>query len=208
MAVPTKTTRLDAVNRMLSAIGIARVDTIPDANRQDVQEAEAVLDEETINVLQEGWEFNSEAEVELELDGASEIGVPDEVIQIQVPFGRHMKKITTRLKGASEKLYDKTNHTFTFTHNVDADVVYLQDFDFLPQSARWYIMIKAVRKFAHNMLEGAEAIDSFTEEDEAKARAALLEHEGEAGQHNIFNSYDTYQIIARRGGHYGDNWWL
>jgi len=197
MADPVPTTRLEAVNRMISTIGVTRVSSIPLPDREDVNEAEAVLAEALRAVQIQGWEFNTDDEYELALV-AGKIAVPTNAAQVAVPFYRHQKHITQRSDSGTMRLYDKTNKTFTFTHAVKADIVWMFEFEDLPQVARWYITIRATREYVDRMLAGGEgAIGNFTEQDERLAYADLLDAETDAGDYSIFDNYNAFFTLNR-----------
>lgn len=187
------TTRLEAVNRMLSNIGYARVGSLPQSEREDVDEAEATLDEVTREVLTQGWNFNRDDNYELTPNGSNEIVVAATVARIKVPPIRHGKRIAHR----DGKLYDRENNTFEFTHPVRADIVWLLAFDKIPQSARWYITVKAARQFANRMLAGEPGISEFSEADERDALAVLKDDEGESAYHSMFDSPDIAFTVIR-----------
>ena len=59
----TPTTELQAVNTMLSAIGEAPVNSISGTNNVDVSVAKNILDETSLSIQSEGWNFNTEYNV-------------------------------------------------------------------------------------------------------------------------------------------------
>jgi hypothetical protein len=207
MANPTNTSKLEAVNRMLSTIGIARVTSIPQTSREDVTEAIAILDEVTREVQKDGWEFNQDYEYPL-LPTGNKFTIPTNALQ--VTFSRAVypsanrpgPRFTTREDGGVLTVWDKDNLTFTITDltSIMVDVVWAFEFADLPEAARWYITIRAARQFANVMLSGQETIRGFTERDELQALTALKEAEGEVADYSIFDSYDMAFILDREGG--------
>jgi hypothetical protein len=210
MANPTNTTELEAVNRMLSTIGIARVTSITNTAadaREDIQEALAILGEVTREVQKEGWEFNTDREWSL-TPTANKFPVP--VNAMQVTFPRRLypsgkgpgPRFTVRDDAGTRTVWDKDAHTFTITDltEIKVDIVRSHEFIDLPEAARWYILIRAARQFANVMLSGQETIRGFTERDELQALAALKEAEGEVADYSIFDSYDMAFILDREGG--------
>jgi len=74
-----KATKLQAVNTIISNIGQAPVTNLESGNPL-VEMAEQILDEITIAVLAEGWEYNTERGYPFTPDSANEIVVPDNVL--------------------------------------------------------------------------------------------------------------------------------
>jgi hypothetical protein len=207
MANPVNTTKLEAVNRMLSTIGIARVTSIPQTSREDVSEAIAILDEVTREVLKEGWEFNQDHEYPL-TPSANTFAIPTNALQVTFPRAlypsgkRPGPRFTTRETGGVMKVYDKDERTFTITHltEIKVDVVWGFEFEDLPEAARWYITIRSARQYANVMLSGQESIRGFTERDEFQARTALKEAEGEVADYSVFDNHTMQFILNREGG--------
>ena len=93
---------------------------------------------------------------------------------------------------------DRKNHTFEFEADLKSTVVFLRDFDEIPEPARRYITIKASRVFVDRLV-GDEGLRSFSQQDEVRARAILMETDLENGDHNLLRGdpsltsvFDTY----------------
>lgn len=204
MADPTPTTRLQAVNRMLSVIGISRLANLDATDREDQNEAEAILDEVTAEVQASGWEFNQDHEWSL-TPTANKFAVPSNALQVTFPrelyasSKRPGPRFTVRDDSGTLRVWDKDNLTFEITDQDEllVDITWGFEFTELPQAARWYITVRAARQFAARMLAGQETIGNFTEEDEARALLALQEAEGEVASYTIFDSYDMSFIVNR-----------
>ena len=76
--------------------------------------------------------------------------------------------------------------------------MFLRDFDEIPEPARRYITIKASRVFVDRLV-GDEGLRSFSQQDEVRARAILMETDLENGDHNLLRGdpsltsvFDTY----------------
>ena len=94
------------------------------------------------------------------------------------------------------RLYDRITNSFVFTDDIVTDVVVLLDFDGLPEVARRYITLRASRKFQENLL-GSQTLSQLQADEEQSAFIALLQSEGEIGDYNIFDHYDTYRHVDR-----------
>ncbi|CAB4140418.1 tail tubular protein A [uncultured Caudovirales phage] len=188
------TTKLQAVNTMLSTIGSAPVNTITGANSADVALAVQILDETSLAVQSEGWHWNTDRDVPFTPDQATKyITVPANAIMVDVDSPNNLK-VDVILRG--QLLYDLKTRSHVFEEAVKATVVYALDWDFIPQAARYYINIKASRIFQDRMV-GSEKHHTFTLRDEIMALSKLREYEGETADRTIFDNYDTFRVIAR-----------
>ena len=77
-------------------------------------------------------------------------------------------------------------------------VVYFRDFDEIPEQARRYINIKAARVFVDRLV-GDQALRTYTEQDETRARTILTETDYANADHNLLRGdpsltsiFDTY----------------
>ena len=92
------------------------------------------------------------------------------------------------------KVYDKKNHTFTF-ENCDKlyfDMIWMLDFEDLPQAFKDYVTVRASRIASNRMVNNPQS-SKLIEQDEAGARALALEYETKQADHNIFNDYQYQQ---------------
>ena len=193
-------TELEAVNLMLEGVGESPVYQLTDTGIADVEIAISVLHNTSRNLQTRGWTFNSESDYPLTKDVDGYIFVPLNCLKVDA------YDPTVDVVWRGEKLYDKKNHTYIFEDDLKVEIVFFLPFEELPQAARTYIYILASRDFQKKVL-GSETITSFTKEDEEAARTLFLESEDDAGDFNIFQSYDTARPIMRnfnplpRGGY-------
>lgn len=179
----TLTTELDAVNTMLIGIGEAPINSLDTASTDDVAIAKKMLAELSREVQSDGWDFNSETEFPLTRNSSNEIVVPPNVLSLDVSdvmAGRY--DVTVR----GRKVYDKTNHTFTFTEDLKIDVVWLLDFEDIPETARRYIALAAAERFQKRVL-GSTNVDRGLKEDLAMAQAIFMGDEGKRADDNILS---------------------
>lgn len=195
-----KTTKIDAVNRILSNIGQSPV-TVLDSGNPLVEMAELVLDEITSAVQSEGWIFNTEYSFPFTPDVNNNIVIPFDVLALD--SGPTSSAHNVIRKG---KLYDKYRHTYTFSDTQYLDVVWLFDFVDLPEAFREYVTIRSANVFAGRSVGSSEAV-SFGQREEVIARATALEYDTQQGDYNIFQdkngltTIDTYRptsTIIRR----------
>ena len=189
----TKLNKLAAVNIVLSNIGQAPV-TVVDNDNPMVVMASNAIDEVANSVQAEGWTFNTERAYPFTPQADKRIRIPENVLQFDAAY---FSTSETVLRGGY--LYDKRSHSFNFTEKVYLDVVWLVDFDDMPDAFKQYVSMRAANLFAGRSVGSAEAV-KFGEREEAQARAAMMEYETSQGDYNMLGSntnqnYPTYRPI-------------
>ena len=177
----SKTTKLQAVNQILSNIGQAPATTLNTTNPQ-VSLAEDLLDQVSTDVQSEGWVFNTERDYPFTPDtNTQEIAIPDNVLQVDHEWGTEYNVVIR-----NGKLYDRNEHTFQWDKQQKLKVTWLFDYADLPEAAKQYITIRAANLFAMRMT-GSTEVAKYSEREEMNARAALLEYECNQGDYNVFS---------------------
>jgi len=192
-----KTTKLQAVNQIISNIGQAPVTTLETTNPQ-VSLAEDLLDQVSIDVQSEGWVFNTERDYPFHPDvqNGNQIVIPDNVLQVDCPWGTDYNVVIRQ-----GKLYDRNAHSFTWPTTQYLKVTWVFDYEDLPEAAKQYITIRAANLFAMRAT-GATEVAKYSEREEMNARAALLEYECNQGDYNVFsdgadvNPLRTYRPVS------------
>jgi hypothetical protein len=196
-------TELDAVNQILSSVGQAPVTTL-DLQNPEVSIVLNTLREVNKQVQGEGWIYNTERSYELVPDSTSkEILYPSNMLQIDTNVEAHRNKYDVVRRNG--KLYDRLKHTYQFTENVKADVVWLFDFTDIPPAIQAYITARAARMCAVKMV-GDRELQALLQEQELMTRAAAIEYECNQGDYSMFgfqdgkhyyNSYQPFQALMR-----------
>ncbi len=189
----TKLTKLGAVNIVLSNIGMAPVSTIDNDNPM-VSMASNIIDEVSLSLQTEGWVFNTENSYPFTPDSSGYIAIPDNVLSLDAQYTLDDNPV---IRGG--KLYDKTEHTYVFEGKQELDVVWLFDFEDIPEAFKVYITMRSANLFAGRAVGSAEQV-KFGEREEAQARAAMLEYECNQGDYNMLGTvqgrnYRTYRPI-------------
>ena len=188
----SKTTKLDAVNIILSNIGQAPVVNLESGNPM-VEMAELVLDEISNTVQSEGWVFNTEYSYPFTPDSNQEIVVPENVISLDVPA---LSSVFVQIR--QNKLYNRTDHTYKFTEPQKLDVVWLFDFTDLPEAFKNYVIVRAANVYAGRSVGSAEAV-RFGQQEEVLSRSSAIEYDTQQGDYNVFgdsqglNRYLSYR---------------
>ena len=187
----TKLTKLAAVNVVLSNVGQAPVTTIDNDNPMVVMAAN-VLDEVTNSVQSEGWTYNTERAYPFTPDTSKKINIPKNILQIDSPRTSSLDVVIRE-----GKLYDKREHTYNFDDKVEATVVWLVEFDDMPEAFKQYVTMRAANLYAGRAVGSSEAV-KFGEREEAQARAAMLEYETEQGDYSFLGTEDNLNIPSYR----------
>jgi len=189
------TTKLEAVNIMISVIGEAPVNTLGGSSVPlSVVQAEAVLDETTRAIQSEGWHFNTEHEYTLTPGSSTfRINLPSNTIKVDVDPSLYTD-IDPVQRGLY--LYDRKNHTYLWTKEIKATITFELDFTELPEQFRHYITVKAARIFANRYL-GSREIEGFALRDEIEAKARAIDSDSENADRTIFDNYSVLRVIDR-----------
>ncbi len=190
------TTELESVNIMLAAIGESPINSLSGTLPVDARLAQSTLKEVNKDVQSEGWSFNTEIDVTFTRDATTKlISLPTNILRIDPNIHQH-PSIDAIQRGL--KLYDRLNNKYEFDEDLICTVVYFRDFDEIPEPARRYITIKAARVFVDRLVSD-DGLRSYTQQDETRARAILMETDLSNADHNVLRGdpsltsvFDTY----------------
>jgi hypothetical protein len=204
MSFPTTnaTQELPAVNQILQSCGQAPVTTLDQTN-PDVAIAYQTLLEVSREVQAEGWSFNKEFHYDMTPDTNNEILIPNNVLQIDLSNNSaNMDKDVIRRNG---KLYDKANHTYTFTEKVECDITWLFDWVDIPVPIADFITARAATVVSSRIVGDGNQYQ-ILQQKEAFTRASAMEYEcnqgdytyfGHSGNTNRYTSYKPYTALYR-----------
>ena len=187
------TSKLDAVNTMLSSIGEAPVSSLS-SGLIEAEIAESILNTIDREVQSMGWHFNTELNKSFAQDTLGQILLPADILRADATLKANAPNLVQR----GLKMYDRTNHTFVIGTAAALDVVVQLLFDDLPEVAKRYIVLRATRIFQDRVV-GSNTLHEFQKRDEAEALVQLKDFDKAADDHNIFDNYDTFSIIDRQG---------
>lgn len=204
------TTQLESLNIMLAAIGesplnsrLGGIDIYADTLPTDAQVALNILTEQSKMIQSEGWSFNTEIDVTLPRDNFKKIALGVDVLRVDPNVHDH-PNIDAIQRGL--KMYDRLNNTFEFDQDLICTIVYFREFNEIPEPARNYITIKAARIFIDRQI-GDDSLRAYNQQDEARARAVLLETDTLNADHNllrgdpsltsVFETYSPSKALIR-----------
>ena len=197
------TTELESINIMLAAIGEAPINSLTGTLPVDARLAQSTLTEVSKEVQSEGWSFNTEIDVTLTRDVSNHISLSTSVLRVDPNIHQH-PTIDAIQRGL--KLYDRLNNKYEFDEDLICTLVYFRTFNEIPEPARRYITIKAARVFVDRLVSD-DGLRSYTEQDEIRARAILMETDLANGDHNllrgdpsltsVFDTYSPANVLIR-----------
>ena len=195
MTITTRTTELEAVNTILSTIGEAPLSTLTGSLPVDGTTAKNILNEISREVQSAGWHFNTQYKVDLTRDANNKIPVGTDVVRVQLNDKYDKSSYDVVQRGTYLFNLAKNSETFDqdFTENT---LIYLLDFEKLPEQARRYITIRSARVF-HDRTLGANTLHKFSSEDEARSLSVMKQAEMATGDNTIFDSYLQSYIVNR-----------
>lgn len=188
------TTELDAVNAMLRSIMESPVDTLEDLSAPDAGGALAQLRMSSKAVQLIGWNWNTDEEYTLTPEAVTgNLVLPANTLKVILP-DEQVLQLTQR----GLRMYDRLNHTYTFTDPVDVTLVTGLDFSELPEAARLYIMLTATVIFQAGTV-GSAQLDKFDRSAMQQALLSLEAAEAETGRYNMLTgNWGCFRIIQRR----------
>jgi hypothetical protein len=205
-------TELDAVNSILMSVGESSVNTLT-VQSPEVTIAQSTLRQVCREVQAEGWKFNTENEYPITLDSNNHCLVPNNVLQIDLNHFKHLNDfdVVKRNDSGTTKLYDLIEHRYNFENTSEGklyvDIIWMIDFEDIPQVFKDYITTRASRIAANRMVNDATTAELMAT-DEALARSLAVEYDTNQGDYNIFNDqqgstnpasvYRPYQVLKRR----------
>ena len=193
------------------SVGESPVNTLT-VQSPEVAIAQSTLRQVCREVQAEGWKFNTETQYPINLDSNNHCIVPNNVLQIDLNHFKHLNDfdVVKRSDNGVMKLYDLIEHRFNFENTSEnklyVDVIWMIDFEDVPQVFKDYITQRAARIATNRMVNDANAAELMAT-DESLARALALEYDTNQADYNIFNDqeyrtnpasvYRPYQVLKR-----------
>ena len=200
-------TELSAVNAILGAIGQSPVTSLVFTN-PEISFIYNLLRDSNVDVQSEGWHFNTERHVKYtpqDVSGVKKIAIGSDILQMDVTDGWSKRNYDVVKRNGY--LYDKMDHTDDWdelTDGIDLDIVRLISYVDLPEPFKRYIIYKASVRAA-TQLVGNPQLAQLLAQQEAMARATVMEYECNQGNHTMFglpedstyNSYQPWRSLGR-----------
>ena len=186
----TPLTELEAVNEILASIGESPVNTIENPNNVDVINCLRILRNVNRRIQSKGWTFNKIDSYTLNPDTSThKIKWMSNLLFV---IGTDNTKYTKK----GDYLFDWDNQTDTFTSSITCTIIFLVDFEDMPDPMRSYITAKAARAFQTRYL-GDSSLGEELLRDEQEAWAALMEYELDSNDFNMLDVSGVQTILTR-----------
>ena len=133
----TATTKLEAINTMLSAIGESPVNSLT-SGLVDAEQAETILNSVNREVQSMGWSFNTDLKRQFVPDSNKQIQIPSNILRIDMAQDK-TDKIELVQRGT--KLYNRASNSFYMDDDITQvlmNAVVLLEFEDLPESFDGY----------------------------------------------------------------------
>ena len=193
------TSKLSAVNTLLSIIGEAPVNSLTPPLTGDTSLADSVIDETSREIQGEGWSWNTILYDKIPLDASNgQSQLPSNTLAVRFnPISYPTQRFVLR----GIRLFDRVKNTYdlrtslgvsltgTTQSDLVAEIVEELPWDNLPETGKRYIMIRAGRIFANRAVT-ASSIEAYTQEDEDKALQILKRTEDMAENNNFIAGPD------------------
>jgi hypothetical protein len=197
-------TELSAVNSILGAIGQSPVTTLVFDN-PEISFIYNLLRDANVDVQNEGWHFNSERHVTYTPDATTgKITVGNDILRMDVTDG--WKKREYDVVKRNGYLYDKYDHTddWSDVDEILLDIVRLFTFEDLPMVFQRYIIYRASRLAATQLVVNPQLVQLLAQQEVA-ARAACVEYECNQGNHSmmgfpedsVYSTYEPWKNLRR-----------
>lgn len=219
----TAMTELQAVNKMLAAIGEAPISDLGSATSADVVLATNIIRDVAVEVQGMGWKFNTEFGYEIAPDdtfdweGSDDTTAtlniflpPSNLLKFDLsaantgPFIDTVVRKSRQYQAGSPLanvlvFYDRIKNRDGFE---DRDFLYINpcwlfDFEDCPQSIKQYITTRAMRQFAEKAVGSAE-LSGYTEKDEARGLREAKRDQALEDRYNVFNNAEVLRHMGGR----------
>ena len=194
----TTTSKLEAINTMLSAIGESPVNSLT-SGLVDAEQAETILNSVNREVQSMGWSFNTDLKRQFVPDTNKQIQIPSNILRIDMAQDKTDK---LELVQRGTKLYNRASSSFFMDDDITQvlmNAVVLLDFEDLPEAARRYITIRAARIFQDRVVSSND-LHIYQERDELMALVELKDSDNQVLDTTIFDNYSVVSVLDRTGG--------
>ena len=181
----------DAINICLTTISESPVpQNTSITGHYEAELADSIIDEALIEVLSQGYNFNTDTEWDLVPDANNEIAIPPYALAVDA------SSTSTDYIVKEGKLYNKATADFNFTETVKADVTWKIDFDDLHSIAQLLVVAKAKKKLYIRVV-GVDAAYNVLDKEVEEATTTLRGEDMWSGDYSIFDDTSSTRVMNR-----------
>jgi len=182
-------TKLEALNVILDGIGVRPVTTYG-SSHPDASVAREHLTRATSDIQDKGWWFNTEHDITLSREAlTNKIPLPSNALDI------NPTDTDTNYVQRNTFLYDMEQHTYVFTEDVVADIIFLLPFEELPSVIQKFITRTATYEFSITR-EGDQNKLLHQGDLLLKAKSAAYGAEIRNGNYNALKTKHARRVMA------------
>lgn len=175
-------TKLEAVNRILEAIGEDPVSSLR-SGLSDAEIAERFLDRTSKQIQRRGWHCNTEHNLRLIPDNQGYIYLPGNTLKVDSVGESGRIDVVKRGK----RLYERRKKTFVFDQPIYVEIILELPWDDMDFALQDFISALAAQKYQASVM-GSVALDqAFTSREVQEAWISLLENEADNEDTNIID---------------------
>ena len=183
-------TRLEAINRVLNAVGETPVNTIDTSESVEVAIINDMIDYTSRNLQSVGYDFNTIDALILTPDVRdNRIVYPDNLIYVE------SADIVVAKRGIY--LYNVTDRTYEFTAPVTLEAIEALDFEDLPHHFKIYVEAKVSKEYQERYL-GDNVLAEELSQKVSEAHLEVMRYDVNRGNYNIIDQNPTISGILRR----------
>lgn len=183
------TTKLEAINIILSSIGSDPVNSLEDENDVDIANASEMLDRASRDIQRKGWDFNKGTYTLYPDVNTHKIRWDNNIIKFKSTDGKSYAKRGDYLK-------NMTDDTLEFDKEVKLEVTMALDFDDLPDCFRTYIAARVALDFQQKYF-GDTAVSSDLQFNMQEAYADIVQYDMDMGEYNMLQLTNVAEVLQR-----------
>lgn len=187
--MPTELTRLVAVNRMMTAIGMPTVDTIDSNVNALVAQAVSILDEAELELVTQPWYFNTETDVEFTPDSEGFIAIPSDILQAD------SEDPTINVVRRGSRLYSQDDNSFEFDAPITLTILRGLSWLDLPPQVRNVITKRATQYLAERFDRDGGLVQRLMIEADKAYRDLLIDNADREDANMIFDNPDIHRVV-------------
>lgn len=172
------TTKLEAVNRLLHRIKTRQLGSLEELLNEDHLNAIRSIDQTLLEVLMEGWRFNTDRDFPLTPDDDGYLQLPETSLSWELSRCGVDPRDYTERRG---RIYNNKTRSDVFTSGLTLKkIIHNMDFEDVPPVAREYIAIKAERIFMFNITRDSALSEPAIAENEFRAKMVRMDLKDDA----------------------------